>query len=271
MAPLAFVLAAATSSLLAGCDEESVSNDPDAGVAAGGIISDAAGPRSPRVALRPRDYIRSDSFPSLLIEVDHAKGLAPRAGVEDAVGDTLAELLDKPGGIHIRADGEVPASDDGVWSLEELAALVSNHYDKKPEANALSIYTLWLDGQYADPNVLGVAWANQYIALFAERIARMCTVALAPLEESFCRAAEHAVWSHELGHVIGLVDNGIPLQSQHADPAHEAHDRDESCIMHYAYEGEGLVDVLLPMVAEDESALAEFDAACKQDVVAVRD
>ena len=51
------------------------------------------------------------------------------------------------------------------------------------------------------------------------------------------RFVEQSTLVHELGHAVGLVDNGVPLVSQHKDSAHGAHCTNESCTMYWLDEG----------------------------------
>lgn len=51
------------------------------------------------------------------------------------------------------------------------------------------------------------------------------------------RAIEQATLIHEFGHAIGLVNNGVPLASQHQDTAHGAHCTNDRCVMFWQVEG----------------------------------
>ncbi len=73
---------------------------------------------------------------------------------------------------------------------------------------------------------------------------------------------EEAVLVHEAGHNLGLVDNGIPMQTPHKDAQHGNHDSNQNCVMYWAVES-SLISQLLGTVPRDYDAncLAELQAA----------
>ena len=77
---------------------------------------------------------------------------------------------------------------------------------------------------------------------------------LGTLEEDACRAVEFGVWSHEVGHVIGLVNNGLAMQSDHEDAEHPHHDVEPGCLMYWAYDGPSFGEATLSrlMAGDDE-------------------
>jgi hypothetical protein len=95
---------------------------------------------------------------------------------------------------------------------------------------------------------------------------------LGGLREQACEAAEVGILTHEIGHVIGLVDNGLPMVDDHRDPVteHGAHDKSQDCIMYWAYEGQGLIDLIgTRLLAGDDSTLP-FCQHCLDDLNAVK-
>lgn len=120
--------------------------------------------------------------------------------------------------------------------------------------------------------MLGLAWGHSHIAMFKDNIARSCNArsTLGLLDASACERAESAVWLHEIGHILGLVDNGLPMVTNHRDPdpEHGRHDVDPSCIMYWTYDGEAAVDAVFSNLLGSGSELgfcpndlADIDAA----------
>jgi hypothetical protein len=72
---------------------------------------------------------------------------------------------------------------------------------------------------------------------------------------------EGTVLKHEAGHLLGLVANGVSMQTNHQDPAHEGHDASDQCLMYWAIETSSVADILL-------GREPDFDAACRADLVA---
>ena len=77
-------------------------------------------------------------------------------------------------------------------------------------------------------------------------------------------AVEPAVLVHELGHELGLVNNGIPMvNGNHEDPDHPAHDSNTNCLMYWAVSTSRVPDLI-------HNGPPDFDADCKADLAAAR-
>jgi len=198
-------------------------------------------------------YIRGDEYSRLELEVDAVAGLEPKGGASAPVLAALGRSIDKSGGIALRADGELAAhAEDFVWSFAELSALAQQTFEDRADTR-VSIHMLFVDGHYEDDGasgvVLGLAWDHRHIALFKDNISRACNSrsTLGLLDPAACQRVEAAVWLHEVGHVLGLVDNGLPMVADHRDPdpAHGRHDADAACVMYWAYDGDAAVDAVL--------------------------
>jgi hypothetical protein len=225
---------------------------------------------------RVRDAIRSDAYTRLVFEVDVVEGMAPRDGVEAQIEALFADVLDKPGGIEaVRDDVLDPRGSDHAWSYAELQELAGDTFDLDTDAQTTSFHTLWVDG-HSDRDgdggrILGLQF-GRHIVLFKETIEDVCTGAatLPTQEPQVCRATERAIWIHEIGHAIGLVDNGLPMAADHKDPDRGAHSDNDDCIMYWAYQGGSLGDRVFESLFGDQPTLG-FDEYCLADIAAVRD
>jgi hypothetical protein len=241
---------------------------------------DASPPRpdAPPVSALParvRDTIRSEEFSRLVLEVDVVEGMAPREGVEAHLEELFAEILDKPDGIEaIRDDVLAPRGSDHAWSIEELRELAQESLNLEVDASTTVLHTLWVDGRSdrdGDGGVILGLQFGRHIVMFKETIDAVCSRAALPLNrEQTCRGTERALWIHEIGHAIGLVDNGLPMVEDHKDPERGAHSRHADCIMYWAYTGEALADRVLSSILGDTPELG-FDEYCLADIAAVRD
>lgn len=224
---------------------------------------------------RPRweRYIRGDVDTRLVIELDYVPGAEPRAAAEADLIARLSTLLDKPDGIEIVHDDVLESRGaDHAWTFEELDALARESFDDESPPGTVTMHVMWLDGHDADDSAmgstLGLAWGSTHIVMYQSTIEDSCDGLV--LREQVCASAQRSIWLHEVGHVIGLVDNGLAMTSDHRDPAHGAHDIDEGCIMYWAFEGRAGVDVVRERITGG-GAMIDFDDACLADIAAVRD
>ena len=238
------------------------------------FLAAACGDAGP-VASRVEGYIRADQYARLVLEIDSVPGFGPRAAAQGGLIARLGPILDKPGGISAVADdalGAVGASH--VWTFAELDALAGATFDLAVPADTTKMHVLFVDGGYeadtSSSKVLGIAWANTHVVMFKQTVEEICASAPSLVREQVCEAAEEGVWTHETGHLLGLVDNGLPMVTDHEDGAHSGHDQDDGCVMYWAYEGQGLVDLFVTRILGGNDAKLDFDEACKADLAAVR-
>lgn len=109
----------------------------------------------------------------------------------------------------------IPAGDDEDYSVDELLDLADAHRDERSEGDRATFYAVWVDGYFEDDGerqsgVLGVSIGNTgVIAMFKPVIQSTSPI------EGIARFSEQLVLVHEFGHAIGLVNNGVPLTSDH--------------------------------------------------------
>lgn len=253
-----------------GDDDDDAGSDTGSGSTDGGQEG-GGGDAGGNPTERPRDYIRGENFGRLVVEVDTAPGLEPRTGVSAEIEARFGAILDKPDGVEVRLhDRNLPSPANGVWTAEALVELGEQVNDIPTDGDTIEIHTMWLAGRYENENTLGTAWRNRHIAMFPEKISEFCTDVLL-VGEMLCPIAETAIWTHEVGHVIGLVDNGVDMVADHEDKAHGKHDENRDCIMYWSYDGADALDLLNERVLQGRLDAPAFDQACLDDIAAVRD
>jgi hypothetical protein len=224
-------------------------------------------------------YIRGTTYTKLVFEVDAVPGFELRADAEARLVERFEVLLDKPHGIELLHDDALEAvGDDHAWTDAELDTLAGETFDGDPAADTIAIHVMVVDGHSASDGdaglILGLAWNHLNVTIFKSTIESTCggLALVGALREQACAEAELGILTHEVGHVIGLVDNGLPMVTGHRDPdeEHGAHDENQDCIMFWAYEGEALVDLIEARVLANQDDSLVFDAECLADIDAVK-
>lgn len=126
-------------------------------------------------------------------------------------------------------------------------------------------HALWLDGYFFDrgeqqTQVIGVSIGDTgVIAMFKPVIESMA------LLEGVRGFGEQTTLVHEVGHALGLVNNGVAMQKDHLDEENGAHCDDDGCVMFWA--NEGIVDLVDFVVAYiDDGNTVLFDDDCLLDI-----
>ncbi|HTV25286.1 MAG TPA: hypothetical protein VMG12_41615 [Polyangiaceae bacterium] len=245
-----------------------------AGGSAGQDPSGSSGSGAETLPGRLARYHHTDTDRSLHFELDAVQGLSPRASSLDYLGEFFGRVLDKPDGVVFDTDETLEAAgSDHVYTFDELDAYARAH-TRDDATGPVSIHVLFLDGSYDSGDggtVLGLAWGQRQIALFQDAIRSGCSGGLlGSLSNEACEVAERNVWAHEIGHVIGLVDNGLAQQTNHRDSEHGRHDVSDDCLMYWAYDSPAMFDVLLSRLDSGESMDVDFCENCWADLNAAR-
>lgn len=215
-------------------------------------------------------FARAEPYSRLIVEVDSVVGFEP-TDVDEKLVEYLTDLVDKPDGISVVRDQELSSPGvDHVWTFVELQTLMNEQRSIELAANETRIHVAFVDGGYegdsADGIILGIAWGTN-VVMFEENIRASCQGPI--LQGRLCEYTELAIWLHEIGHVLGLVNNGAPLTAEHQDPDHGHHCLNPDCVMYWEYEGTKLVEALRGKLNTSDEALFEFDADCRADLAAI--
>ncbi len=214
-------------------------------------------------------FVSDPEITRLVIEVDSVPGFEPRAQSIEQIERGLSEILDKLDGVDIVIDGMIESRGaDYEWTFSELRALADETFDLEVPVNTAKMHALFIDGRDDDPDrtLFGLAWDNRHHAIWKDTIEGSCAGILGVL--GFCDMAERAIWTHEIGHNLGLVNNGLPMVEDHEDQQHPAHDVDDSCVMYWAYDGAELLPALESGLLGQQQANLGFCAPSLADIAA---
>jgi len=230
-------------------------------LAAGALIwgcNDSA-PKILRVGTgsQARDYLQSAPYDTLVVEVDYVVGSAPDAAALSLLETRLLERCDKPGGVQVMLDTEIAAA-GAAWDVAALEAAATQHRARTSAGTTAALYVLYVDGAWgadtASEKVLGVSFSPTAVAVFRETIRQVAA-------RSTVQAVEQAVLVHEVGHCLGLVNNGVALTSSHQDVLAGPHCTNARCVMNASIETQR-VDLIFGGIPN------QFGAECIADLQA---
>lgn len=235
-----------------------------------GCVGADSGPAPSRVEA----YLSPASgYTSILVEFDHATRPPSKYAV-DELAAALRELTRRPvattSSTPIGDDLAAPGSDG--WSSQELsdlarATLTSADPGAFGRGTVAVIHVLYLDGEWEErPTAAGLA-SDVAAFLFIDFGAAQQTLRRGD-GPSVAEIVEREVLLHEVGHLLGLVNNGLPMQRPHEDPESEGHSSNKESVM---YSGADYFDVQMALLAPEIDPARSFDADDLADVAAYRD
>lgn len=199
-----------------------------------------------------KEFLSKSEYTSLLVEIDHEPNAAPESLTLSSLRSNLEAILDKPGGVEIRTAVDV-SSGGGKVSFSKIRDLEDGARDHFKANKQAVLYVMFLSaGSSEDTNngrVLGASYSGSSIVMFKENIkqARANCQAQSPLGVGCPSVAtlEEAVMIHELGHILGLVNNGIPMQTAREDAQHEGHSTNQKSVMYWAVDSGNIINFFL--------------------------
>jgi hypothetical protein len=256
----------------AGVDAGGGGGTPDAGAGApDGGTGEQVPPDAGSAASAPRfeHFIRRAPYPRLVLEVDRWAGYQPSPFAVQRLEAGLKGILGKDE-VKVEVDGERPSDPRAAngWTFAELRQLAAESFNRPVPVGTIKMHVMLVDGVYEQRDVLGIAWDYTHLVLFRQRMDEACGAGL-PLNQEVCRQTELGVWVHEVGHLLGLVNIGLPMQSAHEAEDKRAHDVSDGCIMFWAYETPDVLTAITNDVFGTDPKLG-FDDACLQDIDAVK-
>jgi len=209
------------------------------------------------VGASANEILSASKYSSLKVEVQYMSGFTPDAAALNLIQSYLNSLVNKPGGVTI-VTREIPASSNTTLSVNDASIIEQANRTAFTTNSEIALYILYTNGNYTDNNVLGVAYKNTSVVLFGKKINdNSGGIGQASRTKLVATVAEH-----ELGHLLGLVNIGSPMQTSHQDAAHGNHCNNSNCLMYYAAETSDILGFLIT------GSIPTLDANCRADLTA---
>ena len=192
------------------------------------------------VGASAKELLTASNYNSLIIEIQYMPGFQPDQASLNNLSAFLNTYLNKPGGITFH-QAAISASGKASLTLNEISTIEKNSRTAYSTGTTATIYILVADAMYSDPNVLGIAYRNTSVCLFGQTI-QQNSGGLGQVNRT---KLVTTVVEHEMGHLLGLVDLGSPMVTNHKDGAHGNHCNNQNCLMFYASETTDLLGFLI--------------------------
>lgn len=207
------------------------------------------------------DMLSSGQYNFMQIEIQYIEGFSPTQAALDNMEAFLLQRLNKPRGIQFIFTS-LQSPKKSTYSVSEIDLIEKTNRTVYTKGDTIGVYFFFADAGYSEDTnnskVLGIAYRNTSMALFQQTIHNLSNGINQPERSKL----ETVVLNHEFCHILGLVNVGSPLQSQHqdADPAHGRHCDNSGCLMHYTVETGNVVANLLG------GSMPQLDANCIEDL-----
>jgi hypothetical protein len=209
------------------------------------------------VGASANELLSAAKYNAVTIEIQYMPGYQPDATAINNLVNFINTLANKPAGINI-TQTQVASGGKTVYTLTDVAALEKTNRKTYTSGSQIALNFLYLDGTYTEADVLGFAYRNTSLCIFAKKVAESS----GGVGQVSRTKLESTILQHEMGHLLGLVNLGSAMQAAHEDAAHEKHCSNTSCLMYYQTQTTGIMGTLM------NGAIPSLDANCKADLQA---
>jgi predicted Zn-dependent protease len=175
------------------------------------------------------DLLSADKYTSLKIEIQYMTGFEPDKEALYQLYTFLQERLNKPEGISIVAK-EIAQDSSTLLTTNDVRAIERKNRTAVTNGTQLALYILYTNGKYINDKIFGLAYRNTSAVIFGENIKEYSGRIGQPNRTKL----EATVLLHEMGHLLGLMEKGTPMQEEHHDETHSSHCRNRKCLMYYS-------------------------------------
>ena len=181
------------------------------------------------------DFLSADDYDALHIEILYVEGFHPDAAVIANLQQFMNARLNKPDGITI-TERQIASPGTSPYSISEISDIESDNRTLYNNVNILTLCILFVDGKYntdtATSFTLGTAYRNTSCVIYESSVRHLSNGVNLPNRTDL----ETTVILHELCHLLGLVNLGSTMQTEHRDEAHGKHCDNEDCLMYWQTE-----------------------------------
>lgn len=149
------------------------------------------------------------------------------------------------------------------WTTTEIDKLAQSTWDIPQTSTSAEFYVLFVNGYFKDQGtvnqqVIGLSLGGTSIVCVFKDVINATGYPLL-VEE----VMEQTTLVHEFGHALGLVNDGIPMVTNHEDSGHPHHCTNEDCVMFWENDGSNL-NVFIQKIVDSPSDVI-FGPECLND------
>lgn len=200
------------------------------------------------------ELLADQTYTSLTVEIQFGPGMQLQEQSVVNLRTFLEQRLNKPAGITIQSK-QVASIGKATASLSDITDFTDKNRTVYTDGNKITVYVYVTDASFDKGNVVGIAYRNTSVCLFGKTIQANS----GGINQASRVKVESGVLLHEIGHILGLVNNGTGMVTSHEDADNRAHCTNTNCLMYYTIETTGLMNML-------NNNIPQLDANCINDL-----
>lgn len=204
------------------------------------------------------ELLQSAPFSKLVIEIRYIEGFAPPASAVADLEAFINSRCNKPKGVEV-VSVAIPEAAKAGYTLNDARAIEDKYRTRFNTENTAALFVFMAAGDYVENSdtvsTLGIAYKNTSMILFGKTINDNSGGVGQPSEAT----VTSAIFQHEMGHILGLVNLGSGMQTPHEDTDHTGHCDNADCLMYFSLNSLASMGGLM-------SSIPTLDANCLADL-----
>src|ERR1700749_934611 len=116
-------------------------------------------------AIRPDDFLSSEKYKKLEVEIVYVNGYRPETATIDHMQSFLNARLNKPQGISFIYKS-INSPGKSSYTIDDILKIEKNERVNNTKGKTISAFIFFADAHYSDASVLGTAYGSTSIAIF---------------------------------------------------------------------------------------------------------
>lgn len=175
--------------------------------------------------------LSNSPYSVLQIEIQYMPGFEPDSASVNNMIAFLSAHINKSNGIQI-FEQQIGSSGKALLSLSDVVSIENKNRTIFTGNDVMGVHILITDSYYSNITTFATSYWNTSFCIFGKAI-KDNSGGFGQISTS---ALMTRIFEHEFGHLMGLVGQGSPMQTDHQDHANGAHCNNTSCIMYYGIE-----------------------------------
>lgn len=201
-----------------------------------------------------KDLLTATPYSLLQVQIDYMPGNQPDDKSIDGLTIFLKSLINKPGGIQVTTK-EIAPSGKTTLSVTDIVSIEKKNRSIFTGGTAIGVHILITDADYNLNDILATSYWNTSICIFGKKLNENSGGSGQVSRTTLLTT----IFEHEFGHLMGLVNQGSPMQVNHRDPDNGAHCNNPDCLMFYDIES-------INAGGNNLTAIPMLDENCKNDL-----
>lgn len=165
----------------------------------------------------------------------------------------------------------IPSQGKTAWTISDVTALAKKYRKNTSTSTTSYFVALFVNGYYSsdgsttNTGVIGINVTNTPFIVIFKQVVDSTGNSTTISGRATRVYVEQSTLVHEMGHALGLVNNGVTMLDNHQDTSNGKHCTNTSCVMYYANSGTSALVTYIQTYIDTSGSTIMFKSECLND------